>query len=416
MKRLLNDNNGYALVTVLFIITIFTILSLAFLTQSTTSMKQNGAVETKSQSVDLAEMGAAYFQQIVLNELYSINENAPEQTDITMDSAVTMVKNFLNQRLIETPAVPLAKVIDTKSSASFAIDHITVTKDKDKISITYASNGMEDNATTRIDGTLIIDVGNWITIEKEATGENEGNPNDMPTGNKINDPGSNLATCPKNVYTINFSCQLVGTIRYDNNDQLVFNGAVYKVTGELYLPNMNYEINRSTLYILGKMTTENMNSQNYVSLHVSGDGTFGHFNGNGLNYSTLEIGGNGKMDNTKLYKSSIYIGGTGEIGQINGMVDSKIYIGSNATIKGIDIGDNSKICVNGKLTIENNYNNNSNGKSNVYAKSSNDPRVITDSTKFATECPQSSSGGEDSGNTQIIWGTPKIIKEFDYHY
>src|SRR4051812_42312124 len=58
----LKNEQGYALVTVLVIIVVFMIISLSFMGQAFSSVKQNQVVEKKSRSVAAAEMGISYYQ------------------------------------------------------------------------------------------------------------------------------------------------------------------------------------------------------------------------------------------------------------------------------------------------------------------------------------------------------------------
>jgi len=160
-----------------------------------------------------------------------------------------------------------------------------------------------------------------------------------------------------------------------------------------------------------------MNSLPKLKLHVNGDASIGHFNGSGLTESTIEIGGKAKMDNLKLDGTTMYIGGTATIGQINDMEDSTIFINNyndNKSLKtkiaGVNFGkdSNSTICVNGELEIGN-INNNSNGSSNIYAKRSNKPQVITDPVSFNNAC-------KSQKRSSVSWGTPSISADYDYQY
>jgi competence protein ComGC len=80
MNKLKNEE-GYALVTVLLIITIFMVLFLSFAGQSFSTVKQNQVVEKKSQAVALAEMGVTYFQSLV-NNIYLSKKNNEVRLEI----------------------------------------------------------------------------------------------------------------------------------------------------------------------------------------------------------------------------------------------------------------------------------------------------------------------------------------------
>ena len=78
MRRIMNDNGGYALVMVLLIITIFMMLALSFMGQSANSTKQNEITEKRAQSVALAEMGSIFYKNAIMNEFGDVTEKAEE--------------------------------------------------------------------------------------------------------------------------------------------------------------------------------------------------------------------------------------------------------------------------------------------------------------------------------------------------
>lgn len=421
---IVENEKGYTLVAVLLTVTIFMLLAFSFMGQAANSMKQNKAVETKSQSVALAEMGVTYFQhaiqnifksnyQSVIQQVKSIRENDKikrtndEYTQIAMDLMKSIIENGLEPATIS---------IDDKPSANFLIQYnknSNIIQDGKILKIDFKSIGTENGKSTTIETVMNIDFSGLMSESGTEETGNTGVQNAiLPSGDDIPDPG-NLSTCNNGDKKIDYSntkCQVNGSDSYDNNDQLTFNNSIYKVTGALSLPQMNNDIINSTLYVLGSMTTGNMNSLNKLKLHVDGAGHFGHFNGSGLTDSIIEIGGNARFDNMKLLRSTIYVGKyKAGFGQINGMEDSVIFVDSDADIKGLDIESNSTVCVNGYLNIENNFNSNSNGK--VYAKDSNKNNVIKGDAAFTDGGACSRKGG-----SPISWGDLKIYADYDYKY
>ncbi len=61
MKNIKNEN-GMALVTVLLMITVFSILGMAVISLSISNTKQVTKTEEEMQAVDLAEMGVIYYK------------------------------------------------------------------------------------------------------------------------------------------------------------------------------------------------------------------------------------------------------------------------------------------------------------------------------------------------------------------
>ncbi|WNS74473.1 hypothetical protein RRV45_16385 [Bacillus sp. DTU_2020_1000418_1_SI_GHA_SEK_038] len=421
---IVENEKGYTLVAVLLTVTIFMLLAFSFMGQAANSMKQNKAVETKSQSVALAEMGVTYFQhaiqnifksnyQSIVQQVKSIRESDKikrtndEYTQIAMNLMKDIIKNELN---------PTAISIDDNPGANFSIQYnknSNLKQDGKVLKIDFKSIGTENGKITTIETVMNIDFSELMSDSGTGETGNTGVQNAiLPSGNDIPDPG-NLSACDndnKKVDYSNIKCQVNGSDSYDNNDQLIFNNSIFKVTGALSLPQMNKDIINSTLYVLGSMTTGNMNSLTHLKLHVNGAGHFGHFNGSGLTDSIIEIGGNAKFDNMKLLRSTIYVGEyKANFGQINGMENSVIFVNSDTDIKGLDIGSNSTVCVNGFLKIENNFNSNSNSK--VYAKNSNNNNVIKGDAAFKDGGACSRKSG-----SLISWGDLSIYADYDYKY
>ncbi|MGN7399838.1 type II secretion system protein [Cytobacillus praedii] len=419
-----SNEKGYTLVAVLLTITIFMILAFSFMGQAANSIKQNKVIETKSQSVALAEMGVTYFQLAVQNVFKSNQQSIIAQVkearnrdikngifkadDEYIQYAIVLMIEQFKSKLKQTSIS-----IDEKPNAKFNIQYSEndIHSSGKEIMITFNSVGTENDKSTTIGTTMTIDFSNLMSSDGKGEENNGGQDLKLPSGNDIADPG-NLKICSQSQSDFtNTVCQINGSKTFDQNDKLDFDKSIFKVTGALHFQNMNNkDMNDSTLYILGSMTTGNMNSLNNSKIHVDGAANFGHFNGNGLTDSIIEIGGNASFDNMKLLRSTIYVDKyKANFGQINGMNDSKIFVNSDAVIKGLDIGSNSIVCINGYLKIENNFNNNSNSK--VYAKNSNNNNVIKGDEAFK-------DGGACSRNTgpSISWGDPSIVADYDYKY
>ena len=63
------NEQGYALVSVLLIVTVFTIIFLSFMGQAFSSVKQNQMAEKTTRSVAAAEMGISYYQ-VTIQKLF----------------------------------------------------------------------------------------------------------------------------------------------------------------------------------------------------------------------------------------------------------------------------------------------------------------------------------------------------------
>ncbi|MGE7928419.1 hypothetical protein [Lysinibacillus xylanilyticus] len=429
-KSVLNNNNGYILAIVLIISIIFSVIFLSFIGISSNTTKQNEVVEGTIQSQSIAEMGASYFQHAMTNEIITtqsdiikevikerendIKNNQIENDNHYKESAMKYmqknleecIKNLQTNINIQQNNKNSFKISPTESSEiDSTYESKFISKDGDKLIIAFTSTGYDELKQANIKGKMEVDFAN--VIGQGTGGGSEGTA--ILKGNTIADPGANLKICPnkKKDDLSNTSCQIKDSIDYSQNDKLTFNNSIYRVSGAFSAGNLNNDINNSTIYILGSMTSGNLNSMNQLKLHVNGSLTVGHFNGGGLFESTIEVGGSASMQNIKLTKSTMFINGDTSIGNINGIENSIIYINYNATIKGADLNRNATICVNGELNIGN-INNNSGNTSNIYAKKSNNPKVITNSAAFEKACM--------IGGSTVTPGAVDYTTNYEYSY
>lgn len=417
MRSILNNNNGYILAFVLIISILIPVLFLSFITISSNTTKQNEVVESTIQSQSIAEMGATYFQTAMTNEIETKKTNIinnvkairaadiAKGTELDDNYYIGLAIVEMQSNLQEVIAsLNTNREIDQNMSYSFNISPTSgssyFSATADKLNIEFTSTGHDKLKQAKINGTIKID---FSKIFPPGTGGST-----IFQYNSIADPGTSLKTCTK-VDLTEESCQIHGSISYHQNEKLTFNKSIYRVSGAFDAPNLNNNIDDSTLYILGSMTADNLNSINKLKLHVGGALNVGHFNGSGLVDSTIEVGGAAAMGNIKLTRTTMYIDGNPKttIGNINGMADSIIYINSKAEIKGADLNKNAKICVNGDLKIGN-INNNSDGTSGIYAISSDNPKVNTNPVAFSAAC---AGGGSTVTPSDIDY-----IPDYDYSY
>ncbi|WP_281216803.1 hypothetical protein [Lysinibacillus capsici] len=406
MRNVLNNNKGYALALVLIISILFTVIFFSFLAISSNTTKQHNIVESTFQSQTIAEMGVGYFQSAMTNEIISnqtqIIQNVITQRDqdrkkniIKQDAYYVALAMSTMQNRLQNIANTLNKTvtIHQNNKNSFNINPTNegsfFAREGERIIIAFTSTGYDEIKNAEIKGTITVDFSNMIVPKTNEDTDSSA----IPTGNTIADPGTNLKICPsgKKENLSNESCQIQGSIAYHQNENLILSNTIFRVSGDFKAGNMNNDrLEKSTLYILGSMMTGNLNTTNNLKLHVNGALTVGNFNGSGLSNSVIEVGGNASMGVIKLNKSTIYINDGRSyydptIKHINDMQDSIIFINSDTVIGDTQLGNNAKICVNGHLKIGN-INNNFKKTSNIYAKSSNNPAVITNHDEFEAAC------------------------------
>lgn len=424
MKKRLN-NNGYALITVLLMITVFMVFAFSFFIQSGNSVKQNKLIEEKNNSVALAEMGIGYFENEIRNIYYSnydrIKEEIEKQREediknknVKKDSDyIYLAVTKMGQAL--SAFNPNSKSIDDKPNTTINFEH---TRDKNsyiqmtstEIIVSFVSVGALDRKLTNIEAAMKIDFSDFLASSGKGGSGAGGLSGAILSGNEISDPG-NLTACKNGVFKFNdIECQINGSRNFHQNEELEFEDSVLRVTESLVFGNYNKkDMNDSILYILGNLTTGNMNSLKNTNIHVNGTASIGQLNGNGFDNSIIEVLGSANFENMKMDNSKIYVGkAPAKFGNINGMKNSTIFVNSDAEISGVDLKSNSTICINGNLKIGH-VNNNSGGSSKIYARSTknNNGSVITDSTAFENAC---------GGNSSVKWGDPSISVDYDYKY
>lgn len=431
MRNVLNNNKGYVLALVLIISILFTVIFFSFLAISSNTTKQNNIVESTFQSQSIAEMGVVYFQHAMTNEIITkqsdiINNVIKQRTDDIkakklkddhhyIDLAMGDMENSLKEIILSLRKDVNGVVKETinmqvhsNPQNTFEVTPVTFSQAADALIINFTSIGHDEAKNAEIKGTITVDFSNMI----DPTTNNESDET-IITGNTIADPGTSLNICPTGTRAdlSNKQCQIKGNITYSQNDELKFNNSIYRVSGTLTVPNMNYPSSNSTLYIVGSMNGQNLNSMTNVKLHIGGALFVNQFNGRIVD-SVIEVAGSttlyGNLDN--LNNSTMYIGGSFMMGQINQISNSTIYVQGSANIyQGVNLGRNANICVNGDLAIGN-INDNSGGTSKIYARTSSSTHksVIVGNDTFEAACA--------GGSPTVSPGSIDYTTEYEYSY
>ncbi|KOY82806.1 hypothetical protein I6G82_12620 [Lysinibacillus macroides] len=424
MKRIINNDRGYALVLVLIISIVFTLVFLLFLAISSNTTKQNNVVESTFQSQSIAEMGASYFQHAMTNEIVArqnriIQEVLTQREQDIKNRIINTDEYYINSVIgdieleLKKKVIPFLNTnitIHSNSQNHFEIDSINFPSEDKMLIINFISVGYDEAKRTEIGGTVTADFSDMI----DPTFNNKPEET-IITGNTIADPGTNLDICSTGTRAdlSNKHCQINGDISYHQNDELRFSNSTYRVSGSLNVPNMNFPSSNSTLYIVGSLNGQNLNTMTDVKLHIGGSLYVSQFNGRIVD-TVIEVAGSttlhGNLDN--LNNSTMYIGGSFTMATINQITNSTIYVGGAAQIyQGVNLGRNATICVNGDLSIGN-INDNSGGTSKIYARTSNSRHqaVITGNAEFEAACL---GGGSPTVNPDF---SPPIEYEYDYSY
>lgn len=319
----LKKENGIALVTVLLMITVFSILGLAVISLTISNTKQVTKTEQEMQAVDLAEMGVVYYKNAFItntNEklrsaieaaIEAINQHNKANPKNMIDINPLNILAYLNiQKNDYLPQVYVSQSIpvDENSIYSFEIkDHFAQEDDYSlkKIKIVFESIGkvqqnqeVEDNKS--VTGTIKLDIneelianylGNGTALIKKPEGLNENCPNNgiLQDGCSYNTKLFNSSNSKINSITalINGSLQLS-----DKKKQIGKNSLLY-ITEDANFGELNGNLDTSKLYIGGKATFGNIRGgiKNHSILFIGGDAEFGTVNGGGVDKTSLVCAG-----------------------------------------------------------------------------------------------------------------------------
>jgi hypothetical protein len=446
----MKNQEGYALVTVLMVITIFMVLFLSFGAQSFSTVKQNKVVETRSQTVALAEMGVSYYQSMVYN-IYlakrdtvnsAINQYILDNKDNTSigeaqykTKAIELMKTAIEEGLAEkhtqvvstgTPNDIFIIELEDGTEAKFQIELLdpdpTVTPTPDTVSFHFKSTGLENSKEASLSGTLNI----GLTFKPNGNSGGTNTEKVLPTFTEFDPAGTNISeqcTNKRELSDLNICDQILITA----NPGAENNGKIPpSISGNFNHMNDKAIYSTVPLSIDGK---GNGNGIQNVDIISNDSITLG---GN-LNWvsdllirsnGTTKLEGHFRADNSKIYvKERLLFGGQLELFNTYVYVDGAdstsptVLMTSNNNKLTID---NSTLCVNGNLHAETNtFEIKNNGKLIVKGAITgfayNKPGVtsnISDPNVFKNLCGESI---EQPPTPTIEFGDD-ISREIDYNY
>ncbi|MEH6956302.1 hypothetical protein [Neobacillus drentensis] len=318
------NEQGYALLTVLLIMTIFMILILSFSGLAFSNVKQNKVVEKNSQSVALAEMGISNYQVAVQN-IYSANvpaitaqmktkissdrqANTLQKEEFYIDLGVSKMKEAIQAGLaLEKSPV----FIDGRTTSSFSIDSINYFLPNKDRKILFTVKGNENGKTTVLSSEL--------TFAPSIGGLNNLGPNTLaPNFATIIEP--NPAIDP-------YYCSNPASIG-------ICRSISVSITPKTFTDVLNNS-DTVTIFSKGELTLappSNANNMTKVSIHTEGN---------------LTIGGNVQNASSIIFEVK---GDLNVSGQLNLLAGSNIYVMRNVILaKNLFLDSGSKMCVAGTI-------------------------------------------------------------------
>ncbi|GHH97195.1 hypothetical protein [Neobacillus kokaensis] len=398
MNRIKNEQ-GYALVTVILMITLFTILFLSFTSLAFNSVKQNQVVERASRSVAAAEMGVSYYQVAIQKAFESkqqivsdyIRANESLKSNFKREATIKMASELQNT----TIAAPL--------NAQYSMKNYVVIADPDPssntIRISFNIIGTDNNKDTTLFAQMSINLDSIVNQAKEEVVTEKV----LPTYDNIN-LTSGCTTLDCNEVYIN------GNGNFSGNNNLKDNQTIF-TTGSLDLNGNGNENNKTNVKIHaeGSITIyQNMNSAENVTIETKDSASF---------LQNVQISGTSK----------ILVNKTLTVSQNLGIVkNSFVYVGGNITTtdpyfkvatigNNLDISTASKMCVNGNLAAKQITVNDTSklyvlGK--VWENNIEKPGYTTDSDTFLKEC-----GADVPVDFKIKWGdnVNTVVNDVEYN-
>ncbi|WHY76358.1 hypothetical protein QNH20_19860 [Neobacillus sp. WH10] len=322
----LKNEQGYSLVTVLLVVVVFMIISLAFMGQAFSSVKQNQVVEKKSRSVAAAEMGISYYQV----EIQKTFESKQQDVNDYIKNNSSLIPNFKKEAAKKMAYILHNTPIVTPSNAPFYMKEFAATADPKsyKVNLSFKVVGTDNKKETTLFAKMSIDLDSIIN---QATVD-EGNNHQLPTFDTIKlTSGCNTLDCD-NVY-------IDGNGNFSGNNNIKDNQTIF-TTGSLNLDGNGNENNKTNVKIHadGAITIhKNMNSGANVVIETKDHATF---------MQNVKIGGTSKI----LVNKTLYVNQNLELAN-----NSLVYVGgADATIDhNLDILSSSKMCVKGNLSAKN---------------------------------------------------------------
>jgi competence protein ComGC len=329
------NEHGYALVTVLLIVTVFMVLILSFMGQAFSSVKQNQMVEKKSRSVAAAEMGISYYQ-VAIQKTFESNQQYV--SDYIKENS-SLITNFKREAAKKTAELLQNATIEGPPNAPFLIKNFAAIADanpySNKVNISFYMVGTDNSKDTTLFAKMTIDL---ESITNQATTEDSNNYV-LPTYETILKPTVECKTLDCDDVYIN------GNGSFSGNNNIKDNQTIF-TTGSLNLDGNGNENNKTNVQIHsdGAITVhQNMNSAANVVIETKDEANF---------MQNLKISGTSKL----LIKKNLHVYQNLELAN-----NSFAYVGENSATLGVidakidnnlDILSSSKMCVYGDLAAK----------------------------------------------------------------
>jgi hypothetical protein len=327
---------GYALVTVLLITTVFMILFLSFMGQASSSVKQNRVVEKSSQSTAISEMGISYYQVAVQNIFELNQQKVTDQVNVKVNGGSTQdLKSLAADSFKDIIKLELQKEnekvqIDGYPKAFFSIKNIDtiIITGTNKIKVSFLVDGTEEDRTSTLEAEMTIDLDSIIKGDDSTINYV------LPAFNEIKIPNSSCTSFEAgcNEILLNGTQAFPGKNDNNGNNNNLSDKTVYS-TGGLNVDGNANKSYKLKIHANDSITLDgNMNSASNLTIETPKSITF--------------------YGNLKVESSRILIGeNLTTTKQFNLDLGTFTFVGINANINTLTLSSNSTMCVQGNLTV-----------------------------------------------------------------
>ncbi|MBD7908396.1 hypothetical protein [Sporosarcina gallistercoris] len=365
------NEQGYALLTVLLLITLITIVSAVFLSSSISNAKQEKTIDNNQLKVVVAEAGLDYTKVQFLNEFYRKKPELERQaekmiTDFKNSNTTSKTpENFskMYKNVREKTAVALIaylKEVNVSTIGSSTFDHNgnfyydldrNLKKTDDYVSLVWTNNDnvaiglRKDGYTVEVSGAILGkmkgDQKNVRLVYEQTFTIPSFDPSNSPV--PPNNGNGSLPININNLYPLPEPAKICASQRIDNEICVhygVDNIKEMKIS-TVYFPNGfdnekkgNTAANNSTFFVKKFLMLKNFNNNEKLQMYI--DGTLKVLNNFKVNDSLIVVNGDAQIDNNLEIKqgSKVCIAGNLNAG--------KIKFGDSGHLYLLDIPSNNK--------------------------------------------------------------------------
>lgn len=363
-----HNEQGYALIIVLFLIVFITVVSAVFIRGSLGNAKQEIKVDESHLTVMAAEAGVDYYKSYISNFYHSLipdlelfvqndfntqlndvnNINKVIDYDKTRENVTSELEQIFNEKILEL------KLKNNIALYNFEVETTSVKGNPEKyiVIVTGTSIGIGQDNEKKVSFEQSFNIPDF-SGSQNSSGGGINSPLDIYNLYPANVVASDCENI-KNGKLKNVTCKGSNSGDYNKIEKstVYFSNGYDKETGNLYVEN-------SKIYGQGPFKVLN-NFNQLIRSEININGNFETGNMNNIIASAFNVNGSMKINsNSKLEGSTMIVNGSAHIvGNLKVEKNSMVCVNGFLTINGqLTIGSGSKVIYRGQF-INGNYNGN----------------------------------------------------------